>query len=240
MRDETADPLARLVALEGVASAMTAARDGIDGLLRDRGLRRTSATTTTESLLLGVHASAELAGSSSTLDELRADGGDAVAAGVVRLQVELLSLGDTLDRSPLQALARMHVLVSGDREAGGRPGTPTGSVRLTGLATLLTRPTTAPALVLAAVAHAEVAAARPFGSHDGEVARALERLLLVTRGVDPTSLTVPEAGHRSLRAEYESTLRGYAAGGTAGVHAWLLYAAEAYAAGAEASPLRQG
>ena len=38
----TADPLAWLVALEGVPSAYAAARDGIDVMLRDRGLRRTS------------------------------------------------------------------------------------------------------------------------------------------------------------------------------------------------------
>jgi hypothetical protein len=92
--------------------------------------------------------------------------------------------------------------------------------------------------VSAAVAHAELRTVAPFASHNGLVARAAERLVLVARGVDPTSLTVPEAGHLALRAEYESNLRGYADGGAAGVHAWLLYAAEAYTAGAQASPLR--
>jgi hypothetical protein len=90
---------------------------------------------------------------------------------------------------------------------------------------------------VAAIAHAEIATVAPFVSHNGVVARAVERLVLVARGVDPTSLTVPEAGHLRLRREYESNLRGYERGGAAGVHAWLLYAAEAYAAGAEASPL---
>ncbi len=37
-----ADPLAPLLRLEGVPSAFAATRDGIDALLRDRGLRRTS------------------------------------------------------------------------------------------------------------------------------------------------------------------------------------------------------
>jgi hypothetical protein len=64
------------------------------------------------------------------------------------------------------------------------------------------------------------------------------RLVLVARGADPASLVVPEAGHLALRREYESNLRGYRDGGRAGVHAWLLYAAEAYARGAEGSPLR--
>ena len=64
--------------------------------------------------------------------------------------------------------------------------------------------------------HADVATAAPFASHNGIVARALERLVLVARGVDAKSLVVPEAGHLALRAEYESNLRGYAEGGPRG------------------------
>jgi hypothetical protein len=63
--------------------------------------------------------------------------------------------------------------------------------------------------------------------------------VLVAKGVDEKSLTVPEAAHLALRPQYESNLRAYATGGRNGVHAWLLYAAEAFAAGAEASPLRR-
>ncbi len=103
---------------------------------------------------------------------------------------------------------------------------------------MLLTSTSVPALIVAAVVHADLVAAAPFASHNGIVARAAERLVLVGRGVDEKSLVVPEAGHLALRAAYESNLRGYRDGGQAGVHAWLLYAAEAYAAGAEASPLR--
>ena len=85
---------------------------------------------------------------------------------------------------------------------------------------------------------ADVATAAPFASHNGIVARALERLVLVARGVDAKSLVVPEAGHLAQRAAYESNLRAYADGGPRGVHAWALYGAEAFSAGAEASPLR--
>ena len=63
--------------------------------------------------------------------------------------------------------------------------------------------------------------------------------MLVSRGVDAKSLVVPEAGHLALRAAYESNLRGYSDGGPRGVHAWVLYGAEAFSAGAEASPLRR-
>ena len=61
--------------------------------------------------------------------------------------------------------------------------------------------------------HADLATAAPFASHNGIVARAAERLVLVARGVDEKSLVVPEAGHLALRAAYESNLRGYRDGG---------------------------
>jgi hypothetical protein len=234
------DPLARLATLEGVPSALAAARDGIDVMLRDRGLRRTSPETTAESLLRGAAASAVLEGSTSTLADVRAGRGDEVAADAVRVSTELLGLAPLLSRSPLQAFARIHALAAGrlpeDRRGRPREG---GADRLRGGAELLTAPTAAPALLVAAVVHAELATAAPFASHNGLVARAAERLVMVGRGVDEKSLVVPEAGHLALRAAYESNLRGYAEGGPAGVHAWLLYAAEAYAAGAEASPLRR-
>ena len=238
----SADPLAWLTTLEGVPSAYAAARDGIDVMLRDRGLRRTSPETTAESLLRGAHASAVLEGSTSTLVEVREGTGDQVAQDAVRVSTELLALAPLLARSPSQALARIHALAAAGSlpdDRLGRPRDAASADRLRGLAELLTTPTTAPALLVAAVVHADLATSAPFASHNGLVARATERLLLVGRGVDEKSLVVPEAGHLALRSAYESNLRGYAEGGQAGVHAWVLYAAEAYAAGAEASPLRR-
>ena len=237
----SADPLARLAALEGVASAMAATRDGIDALLRDRGLRRTTPDLTGESLLRGARASAVLEGEEVSLDEVRAGEGGPLAHAAVRVSTELLGLMPTLTAAPLQAVARIHTLAAKGAVADddlGRPRSPEAAARLQALAATLGAETSAPALVVAAVAHAELAAAAPFVSHNGLVARAVERLLLVARGVDAKSLVVPEAGHLALRREYESNLRGYRDGGQAGVHAWLLYAAEAYAAGAEASPVK--
>jgi len=238
----TEDPLAWLVSLEGVSSAYAATRDGIDVMLRDRGLRRTSPETTAESLLRGAHASAVLEGSASSLEDVRASGGDAVARDSVRLSTELLGLVPVLHRAPLQALARLHAVAAAgsvpDPELG-RPRSPEVAARLRSLADLLAARTSAPALVVAAIVHADLMTVAPFASHNGIVARAAERLVLVARGVDEKSLVVPEAGHLALRPEYESNLRGYASGSQAGVHAWLLYGAEAFAAGAEASPLRR-
>lgn len=235
------DPLARLGVLEGVASAMAAARDGIDALLRDRGLRQSAPELTGESLLRGAHASAVLEGADTSLEQVRAGSADETARAAVRVSAELLGLAPVLAKSPLQALARIHTLagkgVVADEDLG-RPRDVQSARRLGDLAGVLVADTAAPALVVAAVVHAEIATTAPFVSHNGIVARAVERLLIVSRGVDPKSLVVPEAGHLALRREYESNLRGYRDGGAAGVHSWLLYAAEAYAAGAEASPVK--
>ncbi|HEY6934635.1 MAG TPA: oxidoreductase [Marmoricola sp.] len=238
--DDAADPLAWLSSLEGVPSGFAAARDGVDAMLRDRGMRRTTPEQTAESLLRGAHASAVLEGSGSSLDEVRDGQGDETAQAALRVSAELLSLVPVLARSPLQAFARLHTLAGTglvDDDRLGRPVTDAAAERVGTLAQTLLG-TSAPAMLVAAVAHAEIAVVAPFASHNGIVARAVERLLLVARGVDPASLVVPEAGHLMLRREYESNLRGYRDGGRAGMHSWLLYSGEAYARGAEASPLR--
>ena len=233
------DRLAGAEELEGVASGFAATRDGIDTMLRDRGLRRTAPDLTAESLLRGAHASAVLAGSASTLDEVRSGDGDAMAQAALRVSVELLGLVPVFSRTPLQALARVHTLAAAgavpDDEIG-RPRDAEAAARLREIVGLLGSPR--PALIKASLAHAELATGEPFGSADGLVARATERLVLVSSGVDAKSLVVPEAGHLALRTAYESSLRGYAAGGRAGLQAWLLHCAAAYAAGAEASPVR--
>src|SRR5213594_386010 len=87
-----ADVFAPLAGLEGVGSAVRAARDAVDVLLRDRGLRRIGPEVTAEALLRGAHASATLAGSPSTLDEVRRGAGDARATGAVRITAELMGL----------------------------------------------------------------------------------------------------------------------------------------------------
>jgi hypothetical protein len=232
------DQLAGVEQLEGVASGFAATRDGIDTMLRDRGLRQTSPELTAESLLRGASASAALAGSSSTLEEVRAGTADATGQAALRLSVELLGLVPVFSRTPLQALARMHmVAVAGSvpDDQAGRPRDATAAARLREVAALLQADR--PALVTAALVHAELVTAAPFGSADGLVARAAERLVLVSSGLDAKSLVVPEAGHLALRPSYESSLRAYAAGGRAGIHAWLLHCTSAYAAGAEAGPL---
>lgn len=235
------DPLAWLLGLEGVPSAFVASRDGIDVLLRDRGMRQTTSEQTAESLLRGAYASGVLEGSTSSLEEIRNGEGDQAALAAVRVSTALLGLAPLLATSPLQVFARIHSLAAVGTiptEDLGRPTTPEAANRLTTLGNTLLS-TQAPGLIVAALAHAEIATLGTFASHNGIVARAVERLVIAARGVDPFSVTIPEAGHLGVRDAYESNLRGYRKGGQAGLRGWLLYAAEAYTLGAEHSPVRE-
>lgn len=186
-----------------------------------------------------------------------------VAANAVRVHADLGSLLPSWKGSPKQALARLHVLAAADlglpEDALGRPRTAVTdpvedplelgqapqpievSARLDGLARLLLAPTSAPAVVVAAVVHGELLALRAFGSVDGLVARAAARLVLVDRGLDPKAVSAPEVGHAELDAAglrtshthaYAEAARGYVSGGPAGVAAWLVHCAQATALGA--------
>lgn len=232
------DPFAAVAGLEGVPSAVRASRDAVDAVLRDRGHRPVGPEVTSESLLRGAIASARLDGSVSDDAAVRSGTGDSIASAAVRLSTELLGLLSTWQSAPLQALARLHAIAAAgavDESELGRPVVADGAERLATLARSLGTPTEAPAMVVAAIVHGEVAAAGAFASHNGLVARAAERLTLVGRGVDPASVTVPEAGHLAVGGDYRSGLDGYRTGGRNGLHRWVLQAIRAYATGAEAA-----
>jgi hypothetical protein len=252
------DVFAPLAGLEGVGSAAQAARDAVDVLLRDRGLRRVGSDMTAEALLRGAHASAALAGSKSAVEDVREGNADGLASGAVRMTGELMALASRADKAPVQVWTRLHQLAAADlgpdaelghlRTAaepipddipGLPPAPPAGEMweRLSALAQNLTRPTQAPGLVVAAIVHAELAVLRPFPTANGLVARAAERCLLVARGIDPVAVTVPEGGHYVLRATYAPGLIDYTARGLTGVRDWLLRSCEVVTKGAELSPL---
>ena len=186
-----------------------------------------------------------------------------LVANAVRLHADLGSVLPSWKSAPRQALARLHVLAAADLgvadEHLGRPRTlptdpvedPLGlgpapdpleaSARLDGLCRLLLEPTTAPAVVVAAVVHGELLALRAFGSVDGLVARAAARLVLVDRGLDPKAVSAPEVGHAELDAQglrvahshaYAEAARDYVAGGRDGVGRWVVHCAQAVALGA--------
>jgi hypothetical protein len=232
----TPDPLAPLLDLPGVREAADAARSGIDRLLGHRVLRKESAGVSTESALRGARASAALEGVDVPLPDLRSgEVADPVVQGALRVSAGLGSMVETWSRAPGQVLARLHVLAAADltdRADLGRPAAHAGQ-RLSGLFSLITGTTTAPAVLVAALVHGELAALAPFGAADGIVARAAGRLTGIARGLDPKAVSVPEVGFLELGPDaYARALAGYASGTEAGVAGWLVHCCRATEHGA--------
>ncbi|WP_103500887.1 MULTISPECIES: Fic family protein [unclassified Streptomyces] len=108
--------------------------------------------------------------------------------------------------------------------------------RLDGLARLIVAGSAAPALVTAAVVHGELLALRPFVSHNGLIARAAERIVLIGGGLDPKSVAPAEVGHAELGAvAYREALAGYASGSGEGMSAWIAHCGKAVELGARES-----
>ena len=242
--DAGADPLAHLATLPGVPEAVERARSAVDDLRGHRVLRRSAERVSSESALRGARASAALAGADLPLDVVRRtvtasgrlpEAEEAVVQGALRVAAEIGPLQATWARAPLQAVARLHTLAAVGQVPDddlGRP-VPAAASRLAALGHLLTAPTAAPALVVAAVAHAELATMGAFATGSGLVARAASRLTIVGRGLDPAAVSVPEVGHVELgREAYEAALAGYAEGGSDGLAVWVVHSAEAVVLGA--------
>ena len=217
-------------------AAADGARAGIDRLLGHKVLRRESAGVSMESALRGARASAALDGVDVPLAALRAgDVDDPLVQGALRVSAGLGSMVETWPRAPGQVLARLHVLAAADLVGSGELGRPAAHAgpRLSGLFSLVTGTTSAPAVLVAALVHGELASLRPFGSADGVVARAAGRLTGITRGLDPKAVSVPEVGFAELgREAYAEALSGYAAGTAEGVAAWLVHCCRATEHGA--------
>ncbi|MFI2753586.1 cell filamentation protein Fic [Cellulomonas sp. P22] len=94
------------------------------------------------------------------------------------------------------------------------------------------RRTNAPALVVTAVVHGELLALRPFAAANGVVARAVARLLLTARGLDPTGSVVPDAAWAAAPNPYLAAAAGFATGTPDGVARWVRACADAVVIGA--------
>jgi hypothetical protein len=261
----TADPLAVLGSLSGVPESVDSVRKAVDAVYGHRVMRRRASEVTSEAALRGARGSAALAGADWPLEEVRrrsdfsADDEARAIGAALRLTAEAGQLLSVWQRSPVQALARLHLVAAGgavQAETVGRPratgepaddpvlgqsGLPLSdpdevATRLDGLASLLLSGTEAPALVVAAVVHGELLALRPFGSYNGPVARAAQRIVLVGGGLDPKSICPAEVGHAEVgRAGYLKALEGYVSGAPEGVGAWIGHCAEAVRLGVRES-----
>jgi Fic family protein len=177
-----------------------------------------------------------------------------VARGAVQATVETERVRALATTAPLQALARLHVAAAaglvddaqlgrprtGDEQSaeltdlGPAPTPPEVAARLDGLVEVLTASGSGvPALVVAAVAHAEVCTVRPFTRGNGVVARALERAVVQAAGLDPTGVAVTEAGHATQGGPaYLGALAAYGTGSPEGLGLWLGHCADALVAAA--------
>nr|WSY52902.1 Fic family protein [Streptomyces sp. NBC_00886] len=256
----TADPLAALGTLPGVAESVESMRKAVDRVYGHRVMRRRSNEITAEAALRGARGSAALSGADWALEEVRRRtdfSGDEEArtmGAALRLTAEAGQLLSIWRQSPLRVLARLHLVAAASKEDEvGRPRQQGESVdeplvelplpsaaevsgRLDGLSDLIIAGGSAPALVTAAVVHGELLALRPFASHNGLVARTAERIVLIGSGLDPKSVCAAEVGHAELgRAAYLAALDGYVSGTPEGMAAWIAHCGRAVELGARES-----
>jgi hypothetical protein len=129
----------------------------------------------------------------------------------------------------------LHVLAAADLVAPdllGRPRPdPAIGPRLAALADVVAAAPW-PAPVVVAVVHGELLALQPFGSADGVVARAAGRLAMMSSGLDPDGLGVPEVAYLRSGPRYRRAAQEFGSGETGGVTAWLLQVCDALIAGA--------
>ena len=187
------------------------------------------------------------------------DPGVATLKGAVAATAETERVVGLVRTAPLQALATLHVAAasplvgSGSTDTLGRPRVgdetsqefvdlgpaPAPTVvasRLSALSELiLAGASTAnriPAAVISSIVHAEIVSIRPFVHGNGLVARAMERALVQALGLDPTGVSVPEAGHVANGGPaYLGALTAYGTGSASGVGLWLTQAGEALVSG---------
>ncbi|MEO3972366.1 oxidoreductase [Streptomyces sp. CAU 1734] len=257
-----ADPLAALGSLPGVPDSVDSVRRAVDRVYGHRVMRRRGGEVTSEAALRGARGSAALSGADWALEEVRRrtdfrGGAEARTVGAaLRLTAEAGQLLSIWRQSPLRVLARLHLVAAGgtgDDGAVGRPrlagepvdepliearlpGADEVAGRLEGLAGLITAGSSAPALVSAAVVHGELLALRPFVSHNGLVARAAERIVLIGSGLDPKSICPAEVGHAEQgRAAYAAAFDRYLSGAPEGMAAWIAHCGRAVELGVRES-----
>ncbi|MEV6652722.1 oxidoreductase [Streptomyces sp. NPDC051219] len=258
----SADPLAALGSLPGVADSVDSVRKAVDRVYGHRVMRRRSTEVTSEAALRGARGSAALSGADWALEEVRrrtdfSNDAEALTVGAaLRLTAEAGQLLSIWRQSPLRVLARLHLVAAGGAapdDSVGRPrfageavdepllelplpGADEVAGRLEGLSQLIIAGGSAPALVTAAVVHGELLALRPFGSYNGLVARAAERIVLVGSGLDPKSICPAEVGHAELgRAAYVAALDSYVSGTPEGMAAWVAHCGHAVELGVRES-----
>lgn len=263
---EVIHALRSLAEVPEVAAAVDDSREACTQLRWHQALRRRIPEAAAESRVRGAWASARLEGARTSVEIVRdlmrgarqpspdPDPVERIVRGAMAATAETEHVRAVAVASPMQALARLHVVAAADlvpdRAQLGRPRTgdetceefadlgpaPAADqvpARLAGVAQILAANEAVPALVCIAIAHAEIATIRPFTHGNGLVARAFERALVQATGLDPTGVAVTEAGQGDQGpTAYIGALTAYATGGADGVRLWLEHCGTALVAAA--------
>lgn len=216
-----------------MADAVEQVREALAALHRHPANRRGWPRTAAAASVRAARASAAIDGGEITLDPDREAVQDPILAGALRAAASIGALAPVWQRSPLQALARLHTEAAADLVAEvdllGRPIR--GSARLSALAEMATSAPW-PAPVLVTVVHGELLTLRAFGTADGLVARAAARLVAISSGLDPHGLGVPEVAQLRAGDRYRQLANGFADGTDSGVANWIVAGCEWLQAGA--------
>lgn len=238
----TNDPLAPLIALDGVAEAAESAAAAISAVHRHKANLRKHNVTGSESVLRGARASAWLDGGDRTLPD---DGTvtDPVLSAALRAADSIApeAINETIrvwQRAPMQVLARLALVtsnanVASDYDSAARSplGRPVGDDRLSAamkeqrlhiLGDFITGGSSIHGAVLSAIVHGELLSMRPFAQNNGIIARAASRLTTIATGLDPRGLAVPEVYWTRHRDKYEAVAEAFASGKPDGVREWIL------------------
>ena len=219
-----------------VMDAVEQVRAAVTALRRHPANRTGWPRTAAAASIRAARASAALDGAPLALDLESETVTDPTLAGALRVAAALGSLITIWPRAPLQALARLHTLAAADlvpADQLGRPRTtdPVVGRGLRRLAELVTT-TPWPAPVQVALVHGELLTMEPFGDGNGVVARAAARLTMMSTGLDPAGLSVPEVAHLRSQARYRDLATKFSTGAEKDTVAWIVEVCRCLAVGA--------
>ena len=248
------DPLSNLLKIESINNSITLALKSIDELNWNRSVRNNKDLIPLARRISG-YASASLEGANMPTDP-RQEPDESPMGKLSNAALGITAEVDfqlaTFLKTPLQTWARLHSFVE-DGELRGRPRTNNEVVdplhlgsplpheliesRMNNLVELITT-SSAPALLVAAIAHAELATIAPFNKGSQLIARATTRIILQSRNVDQLKLVMPEYGFYKLgRNSYAKALIAYQAGSIEGVSKWVELHSQALVIGSTSSNL---
>ena len=233
------DALADLARQPEVAQLCRQTQQRLDDVAWHRGLLRASEDFWISVRRVCGYASAALDGARMP-DDTQADPDNSAMGRLSDSGLLITAAADewwsTFSHSPMQVWARMHSLLDNSPDRGqprlddvvvdplhlpGVPSAPDMNARLLQLADAIVH-SRAPAVLISAIAHAELATIRPFRNGSYLIARASSRLVLRSRGADRLGAASVEFGEFAVgRPNYVKALQSYGQGTTAGIVDYL-------------------